>query len=264
MKKTIYLLLVFLCILTLTSCSKMKKDNAVSKNDALEFLRQNGLYTVTEFDDNYELADKKYDYEFTVKIKEKRTTLYNCNSLKVNAKGRASLEIKEETPYLEYYVKGSLITSLKFATISEKQSLNTIIKEEVYMIQTNDGDELCYINQKTHNKSTNENYKKETKIKSSYAKGKLDDYVPIFEETLKDILNKDVYAFIEGKKCTIVYSDAVSKSTIEMWFDDEEITKLKETREAYDGKYVSELKFKDIDSIDRPENPSDYENIDRN
>ena len=73
MKKTIYLLLVFLCILTLTSCSKMKKDNAVSKNDALEFLRQNGLYTVTEFDDNYELADKKYDYEFTVKIKEKRT-----------------------------------------------------------------------------------------------------------------------------------------------------------------------------------------------
>ncbi len=263
MKKTIYILLVFLCIFTLSSCSKLKKGDVVSQNDGLDFLKEKGLYIITEFDYDYELADKKYEYEFTVKVKEKSTTQKRNDSVKVSAKGRASLDIREGTTYFKYYVKGSTISVSKTPTISEKLSLNKTVKEEVYRTLTEDGTKLYYIDQKLKSKSTYESYKKETKIKTKYNKSELSDFVPDFEDTLKSILYEDLYTFIDGKKCTIIYSDDVSKTTIEMWFDGDAIIKLRETREAHNGKYVVEMKFKDIDSIAKPKNASDYKDIDK-
>lgn len=263
MKKTINLLLVFICLFVLASCSMFQNGDPATKKDILDFLKDKGLYKVTETEYDYDVAEGVYEYEFSYKCNGKSKEQDRTLSRKINVKGRVCLGITEDTSNFEYYLKGKGTEVRKEPTISGQLSNEVTYKEEIYMTITSDHTRSYYIDQEEKNKSTYGSSKTNKKIKTSHNEGILNSFVPDFEEILEDLVFDGVYGFISDKKCTIISSDASEKTTVEMWFDGDGITKVKLTRENHEVKEVAVLKFKDVDSIGKPKDASDYKDIDK-
>lgn len=263
MKKTINLLLVLIGVFALASCSMFQKEDVATQKDLVDFLKEKDLYKITKSEYDYEVAEGVYKYEFTFKSYGKNKDQKGTLSKKIDVKGRAVLDIQEDTSYFEYYLKGKSTLVQKVPTISGKLSNESTIKEETYMMFTSENNRLYYIGQETKTKSTYGSSKTDKKIKTSSNRSELSEYVPNFKGILSDLVSDDAYVFLDDKKCTIISSDFSEKRTVEMWFDGDGITKLKVTFEYHDGKDVAVLKFKDVDSIEKPKNSSDYKDIDK-
>lgn len=263
MKKTINILLAFICLFALASCSMFQKGDPATKKDLLDFLKDKDLYKVTETEYDYDVAEGVYEYEFTYKGYEKNKEQDESLSRKINVKGRVCLDIQKDTSNFEYYLKGKGTEVRKVPTTSGQVSNKETYKEEMHMTITSDHTRLYYIDQEVKSKSTYGSSKTERKIKTSHNEGVLNSFVPNFEDILEDLISDGVYGFINDKKCTIISSDASEKTTVEMWFDGDDITKVKLTRETHEYKEVAVLKFKDVDSIGKPKDASDYEDIDK-
>lgn len=263
MKKTINLLLVFICVFALASCSMFQKGDVATKKELLDFLKDKGLYEVTDYESDYEVAEGVYEYEFTFKSYGENKEQQDCLSKKIDVKGRAVLDIQENKSSFEYYLKGKHTVVQKEATLFGKLSNKSTIKEETYMMLNGENQKTYYIDQETKTKSTYGSSKTGKKIKTSSNKSELSAYVPDFEDILSGLISDDAYIFLDDKKCTIISSDSSEKITVEMWFDGDGITKLKATLEHYNEKDVVVLKFKDVDSIEKPKDASDYEDIDK-